>query len=62
VVRIPSLSARALPLGLKPSYCPTCGGRTVVVSSAADNLRCAGCAPAWEVPPRRSHNQREDTR
>jgi hypothetical protein len=37
---------RALPPGLKPSYCPTCGGRAVVVSAAADNLKCARCAPA----------------
>lgn len=53
---------RALPPGLKASYCPTCNGRTVVIAPAAANLMCAGCAPAWQVPRRRSHNQREDTR
>jgi hypothetical protein len=47
---------RALPPGLKPSYCPTCNGRTVVVSPAADHLLCAGCAPPWEVPRRRSRS------
>lgn len=46
----------ALPLGVKASYCPTCHGRTVVVTPAADNLKCARCAPAWQGSPRRSRS------
>jgi hypothetical protein len=45
---LPKSPRRALPPSLKASYCPTCGGRTVVVSPAADHLLCAGCAPAWQ--------------
>jgi hypothetical protein len=43
---------RALPLGLKPSYCPTCGGRTVVLAPAADGVLCARCAPPWHARQR----------
>jgi hypothetical protein len=60
----PTLRERdaALPAGLKASYCPTCSGRTVVVTPAADNLACARCTPAWQRTPRRIHNHQEDTR
>jgi hypothetical protein len=55
-IRVPTLKERdrALPDGLKPSYCPSCRGRTVVVSPAAAHLRCARCAPA-------SHSRRQES-
>jgi hypothetical protein len=50
---VPTLEERdrALPSGLKASYCPGCGGRAVVVAAAIDHLRCAGCVPL--TPTRR---------
>lgn len=46
------LRDRALPPGLKPSRCPGCNGRTVVVSVAANHLPCARCAPPWPTRTR----------
>lgn len=48
--QIPSLEEcdRVLPRGLKASYCLTCGGRTVVIAPAVDNLQCARCSPSGQ--------------
>lgn len=53
------LRDQALPPGLKPSYCPGCGGRSTVVSVAATHLPCAACASPW--PTRTRGRSREPT-